>query len=355
MAIIKPSDLPPDTTPADSAVLVTETGGVVSKSTIAEVAASGRPFASQAEAETGSGTTQTMNPLATKQAIDYARTQAQEFTAVQTFSTTSAATAVVRAVSTEAGATAGPFVDLVRDSASPAISDYLGMVRFRGDDSAGNETTYAQVRGQIVSSTDGTEGGLFEVAPLISGALTSGFMVYNGVRVGAPTGSFQGTGTINTTGYYLNGSLLNSGLFGITPGSTGLAILQDTSGSAVRTEIGAAAIAANSFTAAQTVTPVPLTDGATITPDLTLSNHFTLTLGGNRALANPSSKTVGTSFLIVVAQDATGSRTLSFGTDYEFPGGTPPTLTTTANGVDLISGYVYSSTRILCNIAKAFA
>lgn len=113
--------------------------------------------------------------------------------------------------------------------------------------------------------------------------------------------------------------------------------------------------AANTFTKAQAVTPVALTDGATITPDLTLSNHFTLTLGGNRALANPSSKTVGTSFLIVIAQDATGSRTLSYGTDYEFPGGTAPTLTTTANGVDMISGYVYSSTRILCNIAKAFA
>ena len=68
MAIIKPSDLPANATPVTTDVLVTE-GATVRKSTIAQVMTAGRPFATQAEAEAGSGTTQTMNPLTTKQAI----------------------------------------------------------------------------------------------------------------------------------------------------------------------------------------------------------------------------------------------------------------------------------------------
>jgi len=68
MAIIKPSDLPANATPVTTDLLVTE-GATVGKSTVAQVMTAGRPFATQAEAEAGSGTTQTMNPLTTKQAI----------------------------------------------------------------------------------------------------------------------------------------------------------------------------------------------------------------------------------------------------------------------------------------------
>lgn len=68
MAIIKPSELPANATPVTTDVLITE-GAAVGKSTIAQVMTAGRPFASQAEAEAGSGTTQTMNPLTTKQSI----------------------------------------------------------------------------------------------------------------------------------------------------------------------------------------------------------------------------------------------------------------------------------------------
>lgn len=68
MAIIKPSELPANATPVTTDVLVTE-GATVGKSTIAQVMTAGRPFATQLEAETGTGTTQTMNPLTTKQSI----------------------------------------------------------------------------------------------------------------------------------------------------------------------------------------------------------------------------------------------------------------------------------------------
>jgi hypothetical protein len=108
---------------------------------------------------------------------------------------------------------------------------------------------------------------------------------------------------------------------------------------------------AQSFTAAQRGTVVTLTDGATITPDFAAGNNFSVTLGGSRTLANPTNLTAGQSGVIVVTQDGTGGRTLAFGSNWKFPGGTAPTLTTTAaNAVDVISYYVESSSRITARV-----
>ena len=96
--------------------------------------------------------------------------------------------------------------------------------------------------------------------------------------------------------------------------------------------------------------PVALTDGATITADFSAANNFSITLGGNRTLANPSNLAAGQAGTIVVTQDATGSRTLAYGSNWKFPGGTAPTLTTTANAVDAIAYYVESSTRITARL-----
>jgi hypothetical protein len=103
---------------------------------------------------------------------------------------------------------------------------------------------------------------------------------------------------------------------------------------------------AQSFTAAQRGAVTALTDGATITPDFALANNFSVTLGGNRTLANPTNLTVGQSGVIKVTQDATGSRTLAYGTNWDFAGGTAPTLTTTANAVDILAYYVDGASNI---------
>ena len=81
---------------------------------------------------------------------------------------------------------------------------------------------------------------------------------------------------------------------------------------------------------------ITLTDGATITPNLAQGQNFEVTLGGSRALASPTNITPGQSGYIIVKQDGTGSRTLSYGSSWRFPGNTAPTLTTTASAVDLI-------------------
>ena len=108
---------------------------------------------------------------------------------------------------------------------------------------------------------------------------------------------------------------------------------------------------ANLFAAAA---PVALADGATVTIDGNIGVNFNLTLGGNRALANPTNIKPGQSGRIRVKQDATGSRTLAFGANWLFAGG-DPTLSTAANAIDVIAYFANSSTEIEATIVKALA
>ena len=105
-----------------------------------------------------------------------------------------------------------------------------------------------------------------------------------------------------------------------------------------------------SFTAAQRGTISALTDGATITADFAVANNFSVTLGGNRTLANPSNQTAGQSGCIWITQDGTGSRTLAYGSQWDFTGGTAPTLSTTAAAVDCLVYAVQSSTKITATL-----
>jgi len=89
-----------------------------------------------------------------------------------------------------------------------------------------------------------------------------------------------------------------------------------------------------------------LTDGATITPDFSLSCNFTVTLGGNRTIAAPTNQVAGQSGSIFIIQDATGSRTLTWNSAWDFPAGTAPTLSTTANAIDRVD-YIVRATNFV--------
>lgn len=95
---------------------------------------------------------------------------------------------------------------------------------------------------------------------------------------------------------------------------------------------------------------VALVDGAAIATDASLGNAFTVTLGGNRTLSNPTNLVAGSTYRWRIVQDATGSRTLAYGNLFKWPAATPPVLTIAANGIDLITGY-YDGTRI-CAVAN---
>jgi hypothetical protein len=111
-----------------------------------------------------------------------------------------------------------------------------------------------------------------------------------------------------------------------------------------------------SWTKAQGVDRSALTDAATVAVDASLSNVFTVTLGGNRTLGQPTNPKDGQSITIFITQDGSGSRTLAYHADWLFPGGTDPTLTTTAAAVDVLSAvYNGSTTKWYAVLNKAFA
>lgn len=102
-------------------------------------------------------------------------------------------------------------------------------------------------------------------------------------------------------------------------------------------------------------TVVALTDGATITFDMALGNDAAVTLGGNRTFANPSNPAPGQAGSIFITQDGTGSRTLSFGSYWDFAGGTAPVLSTAAGAVDRLDYIVRTTTSIHAALAKAYS
>ena len=77
-----------------------------------------------------------------------------------------------------------------------------------------------------------------------------------------------------------------------------------------------------------------------------------MTLGGNRTLSNPSNQVPGQTGVILVQQDGTGSRTLAYSSNWKFASGSAPTLTTTANAVDILSYHVADTGFIVATLLK---
>ena len=99
-------------------------------------------------------------------------------------STSSSAAAQLHLVSTDTtdqviiensdtGADTAPDVVLFRNSASPANSDNLGNLVFRGEDSAGDIHNYASLTSSISVVTNGAEDGILDLMSSASGTLTS--------------------------------------------------------------------------------------------------------------------------------------------------------------------------------------
>ena len=154
---------------------------------------------------------------------------------------------------------------------------------------------------------------------------------------GTASGSFT---TLTVTGT----TTLATALTGVLKGTSGVVSVA-TAGTDY-----AGISTAQSFTAGQRGSVSALTDGATITPNFNTANNFSLTIGGNRTLANPTNITAGQSGVIVITQDGTGGRTLAFGSYWDFSGGTAPTLTTAASAVDVLVYYVNSTTSITASL-----
>ena len=94
------------------------------------------------------------------------------------------------------------------------------------------------------------------------------------------------------------------------------------------------------------VNTVTLTDAASITSSFDTGNTFVVTLGGNRTLAAPTSAGIGQTGSIRIIQDATGGRTLSYNTAWQFVSGSAPTMDTSAGAQSILVYSCRSATTI---------
>ena len=83
-------------------------------------------------------------------------------------------------------------------------------------------------------------------------------------------------------------------------------------------------------------TPFSSTPTSTITLDLANGTVQIITLGGNVTFTFPTA-TSGKSFILLLKQDATGSRTVTWPASVKYAGGTAPTITSTASRLDILS------------------
>lgn len=104
---------------------------------------------------------------------------------------------------------------------------------------------------------------------------------------------------------------------------------------------------------------VPLTDGATVTPDGKNGRNFLWTIGGNRTLGAITRCSVNDTFFLEVTQDGTGNRILAWASGVYYRAGGLPKLSTAAGGKDYLQLRVISvdgsgtATRVLVTFIRA--
>jgi hypothetical protein len=122
----------------------------------------------------------------------------------------------VTMTSTDTGSSAGPIINLVRDSASPADADYLGQIKFKGENDNGASTVYSKITGKIDDASNGSEDGIIEFAAQKAGTSTIlarlkstalkllDGTIFEGDLTGNVTGNVSGTAATVTTAAQTN-------------------------------------------------------------------------------------------------------------------------------------------------------
>ena len=161
----------------------------------------------------------------------------------------------------------------------------------------------------------------------------SGYSGYSGYSGSGISGYSGASGISGFSGY--------SGSIGSTTGS-GAVVLQTTP--SITTPV---------ITGYTETAPAITNSSTAVTLSLSSGTVLSYTLTGNCTFTMPTA-TSGTSFILKLIQDGTGSRTATF-TGVKWPGGTAPTITTTAStGLDILS-FVCINSVWYGTYAQAFA
>ena len=91
-------------------------------------------------------------------------------TGVSTFQSAFGITSDLTILSTDTGSSAGPIVNLYRNSATPADADYLGQIKFQGESDTGVQRNYAKITGKILDASNTSEDGIIEFAHIKAGS-----------------------------------------------------------------------------------------------------------------------------------------------------------------------------------------
>ena len=151
---------------------------------------------------------------------------------------------------TENSSTAGPVISLKRNSGSPADADYLGQIKFKGENDNDQEVNYAKITGKILDASDGTEDGIIEFSHIKGGSQTI-------------TGRWRSDSLqlLNSTNLSVAGTLTASGLsYPSADGSADQFLKTDGSGT-----ISFATVSTNSITQADSNVTVSDTGTGAIT------------------------------------------------------------------------------------------
>ena len=216
---------------------------------------------------------------------------------------------------TENSSTAGPVISLKRNSGSPADADYLGQIKFKGENDNDQEVNYAKITGKILDASDGTEDGIIEFAHVKAGSQTitgrwrsDGLQLLNGTNL---------TVAGNTT---LTGSLTADGLvYPTSDGSAGQVIKTDGSGNLSFTTISTNSVS-------QGDSNVTVTDSGT--------GAITIAADGSTIITMNASITLD-------ASAATNSIRLPVGTTAQRPSGSTGEIRYNSS-TDAIEGYTTS-------------
>ena len=170
----------------------------------------------------------------------------------------------------------------------------------------------------------------------------SGFSGTNGASGFSGISGYSGFSGSGVSGYSgFSGISGYSGTIGSTTGS-GSVVLQTTP--SITTPV---------ITGYTETAPSIANSSTAVTLSLSSGTVLSYTLTGNCTFTMPTA-TSGTSFIVKLVQDGTGSRTATF-TGVKWPGGTAPTITTTATtGLDILS-FVCINSVWYGTFAQAFA
>ena len=167
-----------------------------------------------------------------------------------------------------------------------------------------------------------------------------------------------GTGVANSSTITLGGNLTTSGAYATTLTATGTTTVTLPTTGTLATLAGSETFTNKTLTT-PTVTgytetaPSIANSSTAVTLSLASGTVLSYTLTGNCTFTMPTA-TSGTSFIVKLIQDGTGSRTATF-TSVKWPSGTAPTITTTAStGVDVLS-FVCINSVWYGTFAQAFA